>query len=230
MCGDGAAGRWREKFELKLDVCWKGKEPTKSAVHASLRSGDVVLFAAGRAATTAAEDPPDEEHWWHVSNLALSPWCISAQELVWDGIVHRNSRRELEATGTWLRSMEIAAACGDLSLTWTVQFFTLDASPRPLPEFNVGLVSVYPLDFEGEVVSRPPPPRRPRGPRRGGGPRMLEDAPDPDVLPDPDADADFLGADGRGDDAEGDGEDDHIGDEPGDDEPGEEEVFRGRTP
>ncbi len=53
----------------------------------------------------------------------------------------------------------------------------------------------------------------------------MEDAPDPDVLPDPDADADFFGADGRGDDAEGDGEDDHIGDEPG-----EEEVSRGRTP
>ena len=220
-----------KKFQLQLHGCVKRKAPTKSAVHASLRNGDVVLFAAGRAETTAAEDPPDEEHWWHVSHLSLNPWCISAQELVWDGIVHRNSRRELEATGTWLRSMEIAAACGDHSLTWTLQFFTLDASPRPLTEFNVGLVRVYPLDsldYKGEVFSRPPPPRKPRGPRRGGGPRMLEDAPDPDVLPD--HDADLFGADDRGEGAAGDGEEDRVDDAPGDDEPGDEEVFRGRAP
>ena len=55
----------------------------------------------------------------------------------------------------------------------------------------------------------------------------MEDAPDPDVLPDPDAD--FSGADDRGDVVAGDGEDDHINDELGDDEPGEEEVLRGRT-
>ena len=109
-----------KRFQLQLHGCVKRKAPTKSVVHASLRNGDIVLFAVGRAETTAAEDPPDEEHWWHVSQLPLNPWFISAQELVWDGIVPGDIRRELEATGTWLRSMEIAAACGDHSLTWTL--------------------------------------------------------------------------------------------------------------
>ena len=56
----------------------------------------------------------------------------------------------------------------------------------------------------------------------------MEDAPDPDVLPD--HDADLLGADDRGEGAAGDGEEDRVDDAPGDDEPGEEEVFRGRAP
>lgn len=172
VCLCSPEGKTLRLFGQKIMKAMKATFKRGTAEWQSLRSGFVVIAVRGREALAEAGEPPLEEQWWHMCFVSASPYEVTFQDMVWDGETLPRAGVDLQPTGEFYHQFQAFALCPGLSeLKWACEFFVIESSDRPLPQFRLDRIRAYPLDGKEHSLSRKP--RAARRPKPQDGPRML---------------------------------------------------------